>query len=158
MKTCSKCREAKALTEFYKNSSSKDGYRADCKTCLRVQKRAYNLANQEKIQARMREYGIVNADKLKDAYLRRFYNITLAEYMEIFEAQGGLCMICRKKHEMALSVDHDHACCPGLRSCGKCVRGLLCHHCNIGLGNFHDDQDLLARALDYLRGELTLAS
>jgi hypothetical protein len=29
-------------------------------------------------------------------------------------------------------VDHDHACCQKKnRSCGKCIRGLLCHTCNI---------------------------
>lgn len=31
-------------------------------------------------------------------------------------------------------VDHDHACCSGDRSCGQCIRGMLCGSCNMGLG------------------------
>src|SRR4029077_2130187 len=33
-----------------------------------------------------------------------------------------------------LAVDHDHNCCPGAHSCGKCIRGILCGTCNSALG------------------------
>lgn len=33
-----------------------------------------------------------------------------------------------------LHIDHDHACCPGNESCGKCIRGVLCGSCNVILG------------------------
>lgn len=31
-------------------------------------------------------------------------------------------------------IDHDHTCCPGSRSCGNCVRGILCEGCNLQIG------------------------
>ena len=34
------------------------------------------------------------------------------------------------------SIDHDHSCCPGNNSCGKCIRGVLCSACNILLGKY----------------------
>jgi hypothetical protein len=47
-----------------------------------------------------------------------------------------------------LCVDHDHACCPGRRSCGKCVRGTLCQRCNKGI--FGDDIYLMESKIQYL--------
>lgn len=40
-----------------------------------------------------------------------------------------------------LTMDHDHNCCPGQRSCGLCVRGLLCTQCNCAAGLLGDDPD-----------------
>lgn len=55
-------------------------------------------------------------------------------------AQDNACAICRKPTTRVLSVDHDHACCPGERSCGECVRGLLCVMCNRMLTALEDDE------------------
>lgn len=40
-----------------------------------------------------------------------------------------------------LAVDHDHDCCPGVRSCGLCVRGLLCMQCNAAAGLLGDEPE-----------------
>jgi recombination endonuclease VII len=58
------------------------------------------------------------------------------------------CEVCDDTFRLA--IDHDHKCCSGPHSCGKCVRGVLCQHCNQGLGNFKDDPEILKRAIAYL--------
>ena len=77
------------------------------------------------------------------------YGITLEQWDAMLIAQSGRCKICvrpmRKPH-----TDHDHSCCPGRGSCGKCVRGLLCWECNTMIGNAHDDVTILQSAIDYL--------
>jgi hypothetical protein len=81
----------------------------------------------------------------------RRMSITANEYDAMLETQGGVCAICaRPPLGKSLGVDHDHACCPGAGSCGKCIRGLLCDDCNNGIGRFSDDIDRLKRAIDYL--------
>ena len=49
-------------------------------------------------------------------------------------------MICGKDEKLV--VDHDH-------KTGK-VRGLLCNHCNRGLGHFRDNVKFLEDAVKYL--------
>jgi hypothetical protein len=50
----------------------------------------------------------------------------------------------------SLAVDHDHTCCSGEITCGKCVRGLLCVRCNTVLGLLRDDPEILRAAIAYL--------
>ena len=71
--------------------------------------------------------------------------ISRDDYNKVFIEQDGKCLICGKHQselEKGLAVDHDHI-------TGK-VRGLLCFHCNIGLGMFRDDITLLTNAINYL--------
>jgi hypothetical protein len=82
------------------------------------------------------------------------YNLTLEDYHNLLQSQDFSCKICKQKDttfRKRLSVDHDHGCCPGEGSCGKCIRGLLCHHCNAALGNAKDSIETLQRMIDYLK-------
>lgn len=74
-------------------------------------------------------------------------------YDALLEVQGGRCGGCGKTPGPAarrMAVDHDHTCCPGKTSCGKCVRGLLCYHCNDTLATYRDDPEKLRGLADYL--------
>lgn len=89
------------------------------------------------------------------AKLSKRYGITAGQYDQMLHAQGGVCAICeeppgRDGRFRKLAVDHDHACCDTNRSCGKCVRGLLCRRCNFGLAGFRDRIELLHKAETYL--------
>jgi hypothetical protein len=91
----------------------------------------------------------------KANYQQRTFNLAETKRQAILAAQGGLCAICGpwtgyNGRTRALSTDHDHSCCPGPTSCGRCIRGLICKHCNDLLGRLRDDPRALLRAVLYL--------
>lgn len=63
-----------------------------------------------------------------------------------------VCKVCRKTNPGKLGwvIDHDHKCCPGNKSCGKCVRELICGGCNTMLGLANDDVETLKSAIAYI--------
>lgn len=82
------------------------------------------------------------------------YGLTDAGLLGMLAGQGDRCLVCSIPLTLDTAVvDHDHACCPPKRSCGKCVRGALCRNCNLGLGYFKDRPDVLRQAIAYLGGD-----
>lgn len=82
---------------------------------------------------------------------RKVHGLTANERDALAAAQGGACAICGRTG-MPLEVDHNHEHCPGREGCRLCVRGLLCHACNSGLG-FLGDENIPA-LIAYLTREL----
>jgi hypothetical protein len=82
------------------------------------------------------------------------YKLTEESFMSMLESQEFKCAICLNDLDFeqhgGVCVDHDHSCCLGETTCGKCVRGILCGTCNKGLGSFRDDTSLLEAAINYL--------
>jgi hypothetical protein len=99
----------------------------------------------EKYRAKANTYNANNKDKVLKNWLKTTYGMSLEEYDALFKEQDGKCAICGE-HQGSLSkrlgVDHCH-------ETGK-VRGLLCDKCNVSLGNFQDDVNLLGKAIEYL--------
>lgn len=65
------------------------------------------------------------------------YKMTVEEYEHQLAEQGGRCALCsntQADQKRRLCVDHNHACCPGQKSCGECLRGILCSWCNHKIG------------------------
>ena len=139
----------------------KDGYRSDCRACNLEAKHERYLQNPEAAIARTKQWQQANPERVnatqrarrakpevkrraRAEHLRRKYGITVEQYDEMLEAQGGGCCICGRppREDISLHVDHDH-------STGE-IRGILCFRCNNALADFQDDQQLLAKAAAYL--------
>ncbi len=91
-----------------------------------------------------------------ERHVQSTYGLSAGDYQRLYEAQGGLCAICglttgAKGASKRLTVDHDHKCCNGPISCGKCVRGLVCAKCNEVLGYYRDDRKCFVRGYNYLK-------
>lgn len=120
----------------------------------------YRADHQDELRAYFKDRYWAMRDEMLDkawvGHIWRSYKLTKDDYLHMLESQGFGCAICGTpptgesgpgKH---LHVDHDHDCCPTSRSCGLCVRRLLCVKCNMGLGSFQDDIELLRAAVAYL--------
>lgn len=163
-KTCGRCNQAKSIDNFSKHSKGFDGYQNRCKQCAKEnywskredlieKKREYNLKNKDSINAKHKVYREEFPEKNKERKLKYYYNITLDQYNEMLDSQNHVCAICEGTNESSgkdLFVDHDHSCCPGGRSCGECVRGLLCNDCNLSIGRMRDDPIRLTKAVEYI--------
>jgi Recombination endonuclease VII len=79
------------------------------------------------------------------------YGISLDQFENLITAQNGRCAICQSLFSKTPHIDHDHFCCAGGNSCGKCIRGLLCSNCNTALGLLKDNTVVLENAIHYLK-------
>jgi hypothetical protein len=71
----------------------------------------------------------------------KFRNVISDENLKIIKNTTKECVICGDDNSR-LVVDHDH-------KTGK-IRGMLCNHCNRGIGHFRDDPVLLRFAATYV--------
>ena len=138
--------EESLLKNFTKDSGSPGGYQNMCKECARNRTRKYRDKNRKTTLYKNRR----RISNIKQ------YGITKEEYEKLVLDQKNMCAICLTdfaKQKRNPYIDHDHSCCPEQKSCGKCVRGLLCFKCNLWIGSANDDIILLERAIKYLTGE-----
>ena len=114
---------------------------------------AYRESHRDELRAATRKWYAAHPEQVKvnnRTQRLRSYGLTNEDYAARLLAQGGVCALCgkaethldRKGGITRLAVDHDHA--------TGAVRALLCHACNVGIGTFGDDPDLLRAAAEYI--------
>ena len=125
-KVCTKCKTEKPLTDFWRSQKGKNGYRSYCKIC-------HQQPN--------------NPERNRRVHLKARYGLTLEMFDELFAKQDNKCAICQisepNKKINFWNVDHDHNCCSGSFTCGKCIRGILCPGCNTRLGLLESKNGLI---------------
>jgi hypothetical protein len=83
----------------------------------------------------------------------RKYKLNPEAFDKMLAEQCNRCLVCGHEFTDANPpvIDHDHNCCPGTKTCGQCIGGLLHSNCNSALGKLHDDPEICLMAAIYLR-------
>ena len=125
----------KSKEEQQKNCEEVEDYYYKDKDSYKERNSAYYQKNKDKYIKYARIY-----------HLKNNLGLTLEDYEQMLIKQDFSCAICgihMFKLNRRLAVDHDH-------KTGK-IRSLLCHKCNVALGHFNDDMELLRNAYEYLK-------
>jgi hypothetical protein len=160
MKTCADCGETKPLDDFHVSGRSRatgEPYRnarcGPCRSAWRKSRPGY-ADERSKVNARRRQR--YASDPEYRAEIKRRNRIFLygvdQEWVLAKVAEQGGCAVCGTNTPGGWDwhVDHDHACCPTEKTCGNCLRGVLCGNCNLILGHAGDSADRLMAAAAYL--------
>lgn len=169
-KKCRTCQNEKQLEEFGNETKGKYGKKGTCKQChskkyaardeewlssrkqrgreYMKQRREEYTPEQKKIELISRRARVEEKPWLyKSKSLMYRYNITIIQFWMILDEQEGKCKGCGTKpseQDKPLFIDHDHKCCPdNIKTCGGCIRALLCDDCNKALGNVKDSRETL---------------
>jgi hypothetical protein len=133
---CTKCGVVYDRDGYGTFKGARDGYHRRCKKCKNEEVRVWATPEIHRV-----------------ANLAHRHGMTVEQYTEMVERANGRCESCGDEFGSAKPhIDHDHSCCPaGNKGCGKCIRGLLCQRCNLGLGHFRDELPRLEAAIRYLQ-------
>ena len=151
----------KYLREYYRKHRTKiknrslAWYAANPKRCAKTRAKNYQENKQKyKDNAAMFSKRHPNRRRkiARKCHLKTTFHMTLEDFAKLFTKQRKRCAGCGSKrhHGKGWNIDHDHACCPSRKSCGKCIRGILCARCNQALGLLQDSIATLTRLARYL--------
>lgn len=144
MKTCVMCLKEKPAEDFAKSSVNKSGLQSYCRPCVTEYARIRRASGKGKKST---------IEQNRRAFLKYTYGITLERFGEMVEEQDSKCKVCSEPLALDMPrqvhIDHDHNCCATQKTCGNCIRGLLCRRCNLLVGVVESNLGLLAVIMDY---------
>ncbi len=163
MKRCGKCNIKKKHSAFCVDNRAKDGLASWCRECHLLHQQSKKGKESKKVAAKKysqtkkgktsayranKNWNKRHPSKVKEYRIKCSHGLSLAQYTTLLDNQEGLCAICRVQLSSLppkqIHVDHCHR--------TKKVRGVLCHYCNLGLGQFRDSILYLDAAKRYLTG------
>lgn len=146
-KACAGCKEERPVTQFGFAPRMRDGLKSYCTPCLSEYGRELRAKDPEAARAAesRRARARYTPERGRRRHLKDMYGLAPEEYDQMLAAQGGRCAICEAPTAGGKGdwhVDHCHE--------SGANRGLLCSTCNVGLGMFRDNPDLLLAAARYV--------
>lgn len=140
IKPCITC----GSTNFYTYSRPNHKHNRRCRECQNQRTRTWRKTKPFVSQAGKRS--LIPKETIRKYRLRAAHGLTVKEYDSMIVNQNNACAICHTPFDVSgvfsPCVDHDHI--TGL------IRGLLCSHCNLGIGLFEDSPTLLRFAAKYI--------
>ena len=157
MKTCTKCGEEKAVSEYHKRKGGRCGVSAVCNKCEAARDKKYREENKEKVSLRHKKYREENPEKIaetaknwqrKNKEKMASYrakrkarkaglpgHFTAAEFSALCEKYNNRCVCCGKKRKLTA----DHVIPITWKSSTNWIENIqpLCTPCNSGKRNHH---------------------
>lgn len=152
-KQCRTCRRERIADRRSQNPGPGQGSHSAAKThCPKGH--AYDSANTYRWNRDGKQVRVCKScqkDRRRGILLKK-YSINEDRFNEMLQACDNRCPGCQQpfgEGRRRPDIDHFHDCCES-GSCGKCIRGLLCHRCNLLVGHSNDSPETLLNLAQYL--------
>jgi len=145
IKYCKCCKQDKTIGDFWKLTTSLDGYGYICKSChskRQIEQRKTPAGREAMLRARRKE----DKRRVKQNAAKNLYGLSTEQYNLLI--QEKTCEICNQPFSAKRRpvIDHQHD------TVGT-VRGIPCRQCNTAMGLMNDDPRILRKAVAYLEGD-----
>ena len=133
---------------YEKNKIWKKNNKDKIKKYVKNNRSHYNEYRKQWIIKNREKYDLWRANNKEKIYMRQRvakYKISYEQYEQMRVSQNNKCAICEKefKNSKDINIDHNHL--------TNKVRQLLCMKCNVAIGLFYDDENIIEKALKYTK-------